>query len=770
MTQAMAKKVKKLDNSLIMKLLSSLFVCLLLSSTQVAYGQSISIKGLTINAEHSELLISEGKIILSGNVQIIANNHYIQAQKASIFKNQSKILAQGDVIIKSPEFNVEAEKISFNYKTKTGFFTQAKVDWGNAQFEGEHVERISATEFLATKSKFTTCNKSCSPVWKFSGKKIVAKKEGYAAITRPVFRIKNIPIFMLPKIWLPIKSQRQTGFLAPSIEFSSSGGFTIEESLFITAGRSFDFTLTPKLYEKRGFKFINEFRFALSEKFKGNISAGFIRDKAFQEDLEQSETSSKNRGFGVYNHKAELAKGIQSKTHLVFVNDLRYIRDFNEEIDEHGRSSIESKASLYKSYKDYYTGLQIVHNKNLLKQDSFADNKEAQHKLPEIFLSVTNKEISKLKLNYGLDINYLNIYSSKTDYADINNNNSFDPGTDIIRTGQRAIISPRIFLPIKLGQFFTVVPRLNYSEYLYKFSAKADENLYPNYSSRANTSYTQFDIATQTYFSKIYNRKNRAYRHEIEPEITFSSGSISKDTDHPFFGDFADRQYDRRFENISDTDLDTNQGVQFDYLDRLTNNRIIELGITQRLIRKTVEDNKTNYKQILYFRVSQFYDFKEKERAEEDPEPWSDISARFNLKYDKFQLHTDLLFLPYERRMNNSTRLRYHYDKNRYYSIGFTQSFQPSNISSNNNEEIVYNFSDRNELLNIGLGIKTKTLSLSGTLDYSTINNEFQSWNYVLSWLPPGDCIELSFAHRRRIDSDENFKINFKLLFGNYSS
>lgn len=751
-----------------MNKIGSFITALILLGPLWSYGQSMGIKGLTLNADHSELLLSEGKVVLSGNVQIIASNHYIEAQKASILKKDNLIIAEGSVVIKSPDLNVEAEEIQFNYKTKTGFFTNAKVDWGNAQFEGERVERINETEFIATKSKFTTCNKDCSPLWKFSGEKIHAKKEGYAAITRPVFRIKKIPIFALPKIWLPIKSKRQTGFLAPSIEFSSSGGLTIEESLFITAGRSFDFTLTPKLYEKRGFKFINEFRFSLSEKFKGDISAGFIRDKAFKEDLEQEKASNKNRGFGIYNHRAEFLNGLQSKAHLVFVNDLRYVRDFDEEIDEHGKSSLESKLSLYKPFGDYYTGLQIVHNKNLLKRDSFADNKDAQHKLPEIFLSLTNKEIPELNLNYALDINYLHVYSTKPDFADINSSGAFEPNEDILKTGQRAIINPRLFIPIKLGKFFNIVPRLSYSEYFYKFNAKPDSSIANSgYTQNTNTSYMQFDVATQTYFSRIYSRGDKAYRHEIEPEITFSSGSITKDADHPFFGDFAERQYDRRFENISDTDLDTGQGVQFDYLDRLTNNRIIELGLTQRLIRKTIKYNEVNYKQILYFKLSQFYDFKEKEREEDDPEPWSDIAARFNLKYDKFQFHTDLLFLPYERRMNNSTRIRYHYDDNRFYTFGFTQSFQPSNISTDpNNEEIVYKYSDRNELLNIGLGLKSKSIRLNGTLDYSTINNELQSWNYVLSWLPPGDCIELSFAHRRRIDSDETFKINFKLLFG----
>jgi len=133
---------------------------------------------------------------------------------------------------------------------------------------------------------FVPCDcDTTNPSWHLESHKGTLDIEGQRAyLTSTVAYIDKVPFFWLPWISLPLSS-RQTGLLFPSFSSSVNSGFSPKLPVFITLGRSADLTLTPgwtmgtqNFFGVRGPSLGTEFRYALSEKTKGNVGVDWLWD------------------------------------------------------------------------------------------------------------------------------------------------------------------------------------------------------------------------------------------------------------------------------------------------------------------------------------------------------------------------------------------------------------------------------------------------------------------------------------------------------------
>jgi LPS-assembly protein len=128
----------------------------------------------------------------------------------------------------------------------------------------------------------------------------------------------------LPYMVVPLKTKRQTGFLLPSISFSTNGGVGVLQPFYWATSRSTDMTFSAGQYSERGTRFQWEGRYALSPRSGGQLNYFFLRDATFS-NPQINPTGSLSRWGGRARQIQELPWGIEAKLDLTEVSDNFYL-------------------------------------------------------------------------------------------------------------------------------------------------------------------------------------------------------------------------------------------------------------------------------------------------------------------------------------------------------------------------------------------------------------------------------------------------------------
>ncbi|MES2856458.1 MAG: LPS assembly protein LptD, partial [Bdellovibrionota bacterium] len=386
---------------MLLKYCALLYACLVFWQPAVARAQSPTRintgfgTGLSVNADYSEMTRENGNQIveLKGNVQIVYEQQYITCDRAIIHVNKQEIEAIGNLVINSTQAYVEGDGAVLSYKDNTAVIVNGFVKSGQVIFEGKVVKKTGVNTYEAETASFTACT-TCPTAWTFGGSKIQAEIGGYAYIKNSVLRVANVPVFWLPYLIVPLKSERQTGILTPQFEYSNVNGTGISSSLFWAMSRSQDATITAKHYAKRGFKGLLNYRYMLSGESEGELDTGYIRDRVFAGTPEvagQDVGSRSNRWFVNYKHSYELPDGFIQKTKLAFASDLRYPHDFPQELKGRGEPALENRFSLTKNTERTHASMDAAYYINMLQANPIAGNGDAVHRWPEIRYSLVNR-------------------------------------------------------------------------------------------------------------------------------------------------------------------------------------------------------------------------------------------------------------------------------------------------------------------------------------------------------------------------------------------
>jgi LPS-assembly protein len=790
----------------------------LFTQFSIAQQATIKIQGFIGSAGSAERDTENDMAELSEGVQLVYQDQSISCDSARISLRSKKIEAKGKVRIQTPTTTIGGEHIILDYENSTGIIYGGFVQSGNVVFEGEVIQKISETEYYVIEANYSACT-NCPSSWQFSGSSIRAELGGYAYIKNTLIKSGPVPIFWVPYLIVPLKSDRQSGLLTPDFEKTDTGGVAFAQSAFWALSRSTDATLTLKNYELRGLKGLAEYRYVLDENSSGQFNYATINDKAFFNEprfqlFHPSNKELFNRWFIKYQHYQELPEGFVSRFEVNNASDLQYPRDFFRETQNHGDPAMENRFSITKNTTDQHYSLDSSYYINMLHADPLAGNNDSVHRLPEFRYSQTSKYIGNSQYLYTFDVNYVNFTRSSKAYDDLcpttgldgksyrvpktvdstgtpqcdlnweDKNYSllhdgfFDPYTDLIRTGQRFDFNPTIYRTFYFANAFEITPRIGYRETHYLFPNLPVQSSNPVETTIARR-FLRAEISTKTTFSRIYGDQSEVrstlWKHEIQPEIRYTRLPWVSHKAHPFFGftpDQAEAPYfTRSFISNEDTGLDS--GLQFDYNDRLYDHNLLTYSVTNRWVQKRWKGNAPEYRQVGLLRLSQSYDAYQDERTDDsNKEPWSDISALLEVRFDNFEMRSETNYYPYQKISNTKTRARVIDDKGRFIEAGMILTYT---IVPGQDTDVLSRVQD----YNIAAGYLSPYIDFIGKMtieggsqgtrwedqfrSFSRLTDLVKSYSYIAQVKPPGDCLALRFSFQQVTGGDN--QINLNLLF-----
>ena len=503
-----------------------------------------------LEADHLSLDKDAGIYRASGDVKLVQGDLEVYSQELEWNMNSGELLMSGDVRMSAPEEELSGASARYNLKQKTGTITSGRffLREQNFRVRGESIERLGELDYRIKNGIFTTCD-GAIPDWKFGASQVDITLGGYARSRHTVFYLHDIPTLYIPYMIYPAKTERESGLMIPTMGYSSSRGFQYGGAYYQVLGVNQDATVYFDYLSEMGLGKGLEYRYVF-----GQTNGGEARVYHIDVDKVDGVTVDEERYALEWQHDGWLPGGVRMVADAEYVNDDEYFEDFGTVAAEYNKDKVQSVFALSKNWGKYNLVGQMKYTKDLE-----VDDPTTLQLLPRITFDATRQQFGESMFYYDLQTEYSNFWRR-----------------DGLR-GSRFMVRPNVSAMFKLFDVIDVAPQVSYRERYY-WALTDDSN-------STHQGLPEFTTRTSTRFQKVYHQPfgmAGKLRHTIEPEITYK-----------FIPD------------VNQADL-----PNFDSHDRIGQLNQVEYALVQRLtLRYDHPEEKPTYRDLLYLRISQPYDF-----------------------------------------------------------------------------------------------------------------------------------------------------------------
>jgi LPS-assembly protein len=242
-------------------------------------------KRVILQAETLEYFQATKRVVAMGNVRVTYGDKRLLADQLELHTDSNTGTAWGHVRFMTPDDDLEAARIEFDFNTERGVLYDATGKTAKIyNLSGERIERLEPRKLAVQRGRITTCT-SAVPEWQFRSPDAQIDLGDYITMKHPTFWIKGIPVFYVPYFVFPIKDKRTTGFLPPRFGSNSQFGTIVGEQFFWAMTDWLDSTIGVEYLSKSGVKPEVEMRYAIDPASDGLLQASFLHDRSTNQDL-----------------------------------------------------------------------------------------------------------------------------------------------------------------------------------------------------------------------------------------------------------------------------------------------------------------------------------------------------------------------------------------------------------------------------------------------------------------------------------------------------
>lgn len=319
----------------------SIAPALLLAWIFVALAVGMAWAETRVSADSTEA--SEGRFILSGNVVIEGGDTVLRADSAVYDEAGGQINAIGNITVSAPGAEARAARAEFNVQDATGSLQEAELKVGHEglKVSSDNIRMEGPGRFVLNSASFTTC-KGLPPVWCIKGKDINVLSGERVSAWHAMLKIRGVPVFYTPYIWVPIVDERRSGFLMPEIGYRSATGFYYSQPFFWAISRSQDATLTMDYHVRRALGQTLQYRFLTGPVTGGRLDLRHLRDYKLERDYGEVRALYDGRG-------EKLSAGLDIK----LVNRQDYYLRMGDLVDTRSSRYLDSRLELWHPLRDH---------------------------------------------------------------------------------------------------------------------------------------------------------------------------------------------------------------------------------------------------------------------------------------------------------------------------------------------------------------------------------------------------------------------------------
>ncbi len=260
------------------------------------------------------------EITLEKDAKVDKGNSHIEADDIHYDIVDDKVNAVGHVFINRAGDKFTGDQLQLKMDTGIGYMNSPvyRLLRKNAQGRAERVEFDSQDSATVLGGDFTTCE-GPNPDWYLKSSKLSLDNDSGTGVARNAILVfKGVPIAGTPYISFPLVEERVSGFLAPTITTSTTGGLEVTTPYYVDIAPNRDLTLYPHYISRRGLMLGGEARY-LDRDYAGQTKAEYLNGDA---------VTNENRYIVSSQHRQNFGSGLTFNSNLNAASDDGYPNDF----------------------------------------------------------------------------------------------------------------------------------------------------------------------------------------------------------------------------------------------------------------------------------------------------------------------------------------------------------------------------------------------------------------------------------------------------------
>jgi LPS-assembly protein len=236
------------------------------------------------------------QIEAAGNVEIKRQQTTLKADEVRVNRVTQDAEARGNISVDDPEWKVKsADFLQMNLQNETGELRNAElfIEQGHVSITGRRFQKFAGQRYHIDEGFFTTClcESGRSP-WRISADSMDMTAGGLGIVRNGYFYVLDVPVLYVPYAFFPVKTERQSGFLFPSIGHSTKEGFRLQQPFFWAISKSTDATATFDIQTQARVGFLGEFRTVIEResdlRLHGSYFNESLRENADQDVVDRT--------------------------------------------------------------------------------------------------------------------------------------------------------------------------------------------------------------------------------------------------------------------------------------------------------------------------------------------------------------------------------------------------------------------------------------------------------------------------------------------------
>jgi len=474
----------------------------------------------------------------------------IYADEAWDHADGDRFLATGNVVFIQGKNQISAERVEFNTKTNEGIFYTASgiatiqpprqtpqpgaisipqmtgVE-NVVYFFGDKIEKVGPKKYLITNGGFTTCVQP-TPRWNLSATTMTLNVDAYTFLKNAVLTAKGVPLLYLPVMYYPTKhGERATGFLIPTIGFSSLRGTSLHNAFFWAVNRSQDLTLFHDWYSKTGQGYGSEYRYNYGRGTDGDFSGHLLdqHDSTYTDSVGNVTSVPANRSFELRGGANQaLPLNMRARVNVSYFSSIQTSQTYNTNIYDASRNQRSLGANVTGSFGSYSL------NATADRSETFygSTSSTLYGNGPRVAVSRNERPLLGSDVYFSVGGEYANLI------RDSRTLNGDEILSDIDLSLARFDVKPQIRYPFKKWSWLTANSTISWRDTEYSKSAflLPDGTQDTTKLSDAGVSRRYYTLMTNIVgpvFNRVWDTPDNAYaekfKHSIEPYLTIQHTS-----------------------------------------------------------------------------------------------------------------------------------------------------------------------------------------------------------------------------------------------------
>ncbi len=511
-------------------------------------------------ADAVELAHHNQVALFRGRAEILQPGMRVRADTLEYDRRQARVRSDHPLYIEQPSLRLVAEKGEYFPRQHRGTLDTVEYRLLEPRARGRttKAELLDADHSRFDEVSFTTCPPGNDGFMVHAQRMEVDRTEQVARFHHARLDLLGLPVFYSPYLSIPLTDARRSGFLTPTVAFSSTNGFDLTVPYYFNLAPNYDATLMPRWVAKRGLLLGGEFRF-LHPPHNGTLRAELLPNDRLYE-------KSGPRGAFHAQTRSNLGQGLSATLDLNWVSDRDYLRDLGRSLAVTSTSFLRNRGALEYHHRNWDFLAELRHYRTL---DEYIPPRSRPYSL----LPRLNADWRLVQgpggFDYGFTGEFVHFYREES------------------VTGQRVDLLPRIAWPLQRSWgYLTPSAELRYTTYRLQ-NRLPDEDDAPD-----RFTYT-LNLDGGLFFERPAEFFERHLLITLEPRVFYTYTPYRDQDELPLFDTGL---FDFTFDNLF-------RGNRFNGPDRVGDANQLALGLTKRVIQ--MDDGRELLRaaigQIFYF-------------------------------------------------------------------------------------------------------------------------------------------------------------------------